>query len=153
MSETPAADADGPFADTTIRRPRVPTPATTGPPEATDESLGPDDSHDTVIARRSGGRRMTDLLRVSDVPRGGDADEAADGVAAYASRAAAPLRASRKVPAPRVGVEPAVPDASGIRRAIRAQARRRLAAVIAAIICLVVVFVVVLIVLVFAVGV
>lgn len=146
MTDSPAAGADGSIADTTIRRPRVPTPPDARPREGVDET------HDTVIARREGGRGVTGPVG-SGEPTRAVPDDATPGSAAYTSRSAVPLRGSRRVPPPRVGFDTTVLDTASIQRAIRVRARRRLAAVIAAVVGLVVVMVAALVVLLFAVGV
>lgn len=146
MTDASSSDPPDSFGDTTIRRPRVPTPPDPGPLELIDQT------DDTVIARRGGSRVDDSHSTAGDAPPSASV-ESADENAAYASRAAAPVRGSRKIPSPRHEVASVVPDASRIQRAIRTQARRRLAAVVSAITCLVVVLVAVLVVLLFAVGV
>ncbi len=161
MTDTPVPGADGRLDDTTVRRPRVPSS-----PEALAPGEGGQAS-DTVIVRRGPRERAPSGSR----PLGESSPRALDDtitgfVAAYPSRVAAPVRGSRKAqtaPSPRRGendtglplpqVGDPLPDASGIRRAVRARARRRLVAVVVAIVALVVVLAGVLIALVFAVGV
>jgi len=135
-------DVDGPFADTTVRRPRVPPP-----PDAV-ALAETDHAHDTVIAQR-GRRDHSAGERQHKAP----VETHVGGVAAYASRVAAPVRGSRKLGTAPGEPTAAVPDASEIRRAVRGRARRRFVAVVATIIGLVVVLSGALIALVFAVGV
>ena len=159
-SRSPVADggSDGSLGDTTVRRPRVPSP----PEAALSEG---DQTSDTVIGRRASRGRGAGASRPES------SLHAPDGtitgvVSAYPSRVAAPVRGSRRAhpalpptrgegdpSAPLPGAGDPLPDASGIHRAVRARARRRLVAVVVAIVALVVVLAGALIALVFAVGV
>lgn len=143
---------DAPGGDTTIRRPRVPAP-----PEPV-TIADTDHADDTVIVRRGSRRRGSS----GSVPKSQDLDETV-AIPAYHSRVAAPVRASRKgrsqeatTDRSEVGerrtIDP-IPDASGIRRSLRARARRRLAALVATIGGLVIVLLAALAALVFAPGV
>ncbi|WP_100809896.1 MULTISPECIES: hypothetical protein [unclassified Microbacterium] len=164
MTGTPVPGADGgpdgSIGDTTVRRPRIPSS-----PEAAALVEG-DQANDTVVVRRvSRDRGAAGSRPLGESSSPGLQETSTGAVAAYPSRVAAPVRGSRRtqpppthrgggdsrVPLPRV--EHPLPDASGIRRAVRARARRRLVAVVVAIVALVVVLAGALIALVFAVGV
>jgi hypothetical protein len=145
-----------PGGDTTVRLSRVPAPPD---PVALADT---DHADDTVIVHRGPHRRSDPALASAVSP-------AAIAGAAYPSRVAAPVRGSRKGQSAAVRddraatseraaagertLHEAIPDASGIRRSLRARARRRLAALVMTIVALVVVLLAALVALVFAAGV
>lgn len=150
-------DGDDPVGDTTVRPPRVPSRPRPGPTPGRaalagmDPAEDADHADDTVVGRR--GSRAHDGATAPSTSVATPGETVVGGVAAYGSRVAAPVRGSRKLGTAQGEPTDAVPDASEIRRAVRARARRRLAAVVAAIVGLVVVMAGALIALVFAVGV
>ena len=131
---------------------RAPESATAAAPEH-------DATSDTVVVRRGVGRRP--VGERSDRVAGDDSgiERRDPALAAYRSRAAAPMRGSRRASAggeadarARAPRDFPVPDTEAIARGVRARARRRLLAVVLAIGALVVVLLVVLAALLFAVG-
>ena len=139
------------IGDTTVRRPRVPArrdPVALAEPEMTG---------DTIVVRRGLRRRPT--AEAIDGPAESAPESPAGVATAYSSRAAAPVRGSRKAPASARADEPTSaawmdpPDAAAIERRRRSRARRRLLGLALAIAVLVVALLGALAVLVFAVGV
>jgi len=153
--EGAAVDAPDPGAldavgDTTVRRPRVPPrrdPVALAEPELTG---------DTIVVRR--GVRRRPAAEAIDAQTEAAPESPAGVATAYSSRAAAPVRGSRKASAA-AGDQPTtvapvdLPDASAIERRRRSRARRRLLGLVLAIVVLVVALLAALAVLVFAVGV